>query len=54
MQLSCAGFNKPSVVHLLEEEVSKFTGFLLTANDDLAELDWYDGFSKYLEILMRF
>jgi hypothetical protein len=40
LQLSCAGFNNPSVVHLLEEEVSKFTGILLTANDDLAELDW--------------
>ncbi|PLW12139.1 hypothetical protein PCASD_17942, partial [Puccinia coronata f. sp. avenae] len=27
------------LLHLLEEEVSKFTGILLTANDDLAELD---------------
>ncbi|KAA1070427.1 MutS protein msh5 [Puccinia graminis f. sp. tritici] len=32
------------LVHILEEEVSKFTGILLSVNDDLAELDWYDPF----------
>ncbi|KAA1086786.1 MutS protein msh5 [Puccinia graminis f. sp. tritici] len=32
------------LVHILEEEVSKFAGILLSVNDDLAELDWYDPF----------